>query len=210
VPQDLVSDHDPNFSTLKLKLGEDEVVLLLRKEHVPSLSSYLNRLENRSLDPSSVEVKPSPTGGLGLFATKDFLPGDLVLSERPMVSELSHCRSSSGTDRFAYHIGLWQLVSDKLSTDLLSADALYKKIVDRCLSPFNKARFMSLAASHPTILRVSNVVGNIGKSVSIVTTNSYDIFLDLMLDREETGAGDDTLMYYLSFSFTLISCAANR
>jgi hypothetical protein len=95
VPEDLIKHHNPRFSTLKITLGEDEVVLLLPKDCVQSVSSDLNRLENRSLDTSPAEVKPSATGGLGLFATKDFLPGDLVLSERPMVSALSDGRGSS-------------------------------------------------------------------------------------------------------------------
>jgi hypothetical protein len=87
--EDYTSDLTPKFRTFKLTLGEDEVVLWLRKNRdtLKSLHADLNRLENRSLDPSSVEVKPSATGGLGLFATKDFLPGNVVLAERPMVSE---------------------------------------------------------------------------------------------------------------------------
>jgi hypothetical protein len=48
---------------------------------------FLDGLEKRSLDtPMCVEVKPSSLGGLGLFTTKNCLPGDLLLSERPMVS----------------------------------------------------------------------------------------------------------------------------
>jgi hypothetical protein len=89
LPKGLATGHTPGYSPFKVKLGGDEVVLVLHKNH--SLRKTLGRLENRSLDASSVEVKLSATGGLGLFATKDFLPGDLVLSERPMVSAL-RCR----------------------------------------------------------------------------------------------------------------------
>jgi hypothetical protein len=84
IPEDLIRDQFPNFSTFKLNFGEDEVVFLLRKDQ--SLRDALNRVEKRSLEPSSVEVKRSPLGGLGLFATRDFMPGELVLSERPLVS----------------------------------------------------------------------------------------------------------------------------
>jgi hypothetical protein len=69
----------------KLNLGEDEVIFVLRKED--DLRIYLDSLEKRSLDtPMCVEVRPSPLGRLGLFTTKDCLPGDLLFSERPMVS----------------------------------------------------------------------------------------------------------------------------
>jgi hypothetical protein len=85
VPEDLVKYHNPQISTFKITLGEDEIVFVLREDQ--SLRTDLNRLENRSLDPSPfVEIKSSPMGGLGLFATKDFIPGELILSERPMVS----------------------------------------------------------------------------------------------------------------------------
>jgi hypothetical protein len=74
---------------LKLEFGEDEVLFLLRKND--SLRTYLDGLERRSLDtPTFVEVKQSPLGGLGLFTTKDCSPGDLLLSERPMVSALTY------------------------------------------------------------------------------------------------------------------------
>jgi hypothetical protein len=74
----------------KLQFGEDEVLFLLEKDD--DLRTYLDGVEKRSLDtPISVEVKTSPLGGLGLFTTKDCLPGDLLLSERPMVSTITSC-----------------------------------------------------------------------------------------------------------------------
>jgi hypothetical protein len=75
---------------LKLKFGEDEVLFLLNKDD--DLRTYLNGLEKRPLDtPSFVEVRRSPIHGLGVFTTKDCLPGDLLFSERPMVSMISSC-----------------------------------------------------------------------------------------------------------------------
>jgi hypothetical protein len=71
----------------KFELGEDEVLFFLKKGG--DLPIFLESLEKRSLDtPACVEVRPSPLGGLGLFTTKDCLPGDLLLSERPMVSTI--------------------------------------------------------------------------------------------------------------------------
>jgi hypothetical protein len=58
--------------------------------------AILDKLENRSLDvPAFVEVKLSSTEGLGVFATKDCSPGDLILSERPLVSAKS---------RYGFHL----------------------------------------------------------------------------------------------------------
>jgi hypothetical protein len=69
----------------KVEFGEDEVLFLLKKDD--DFRTFLDGLEKRSLDTQTcVEVRPSPLGGLGLFTTKDCSPGDLLLSERPMVS----------------------------------------------------------------------------------------------------------------------------
>jgi hypothetical protein len=81
-------------------------VLVLHKDH--SLRKTLRRLEKCSVpvEPTSVEVRPSATHGLGLFATKDFLPGDLVLSERPMVSAMSfNWHVKVETNCFANEVG---------------------------------------------------------------------------------------------------------
>jgi hypothetical protein len=64
-----------------INFGEDEVLFLLEKDD--DLRTHIDSLEKRSLDtPTCVEVRPSPIGGLGLFTTKDCLPGDLLISER--------------------------------------------------------------------------------------------------------------------------------
>jgi hypothetical protein len=77
------------YSTFQLKLGEDDVVCIFLKED-EHFRAILDKLENRSLDvPAFVEVKPSSTEGLGVFATKDCSPGDLILSERPLVGAIS-------------------------------------------------------------------------------------------------------------------------
>jgi hypothetical protein len=71
---------------LRLKFGKDEVLFLLKKDD--DFHKYLigNDVDKRLLDaPTCVEVRPSPLGGLGLFTTKDCLPGELLFSERPMV-----------------------------------------------------------------------------------------------------------------------------
>jgi hypothetical protein len=75
---------------LKLKFGKDEVLFLLQKND--NLRTFLDGLKKRPLNtPSCVEVRPSPLGGLGLFTTRDCSPGDLLLSERPMVSTVISC-----------------------------------------------------------------------------------------------------------------------
>jgi hypothetical protein len=69
----------------KFVFGDDQVLFMLKADD--DVLPLLGGLEKRSLDtPTCVEVKQSPLGGLGLFTTKDCSPGDLLLSERPMVS----------------------------------------------------------------------------------------------------------------------------
>jgi hypothetical protein len=76
----------------KVKFGDDEVLLMLRKNDDSGFRTFVDGLEKRSLDtPTCVEVRPSPLGGLGLFTTKDCLPGDLLLAERPMASTVTSC-----------------------------------------------------------------------------------------------------------------------
>jgi hypothetical protein len=81
-------DYNPEYSPMRLRLGVDELVFVLRNDD--SLRATFQAVENRSLDKPSepfVEPRPSPLHGLGLFATKDLQPGDLLFSERPLVSE---------------------------------------------------------------------------------------------------------------------------
>jgi hypothetical protein len=92
-PKELVDVQAPGYIPFKLHLGDDETVFVLPKNG--PLHKALERLEWYSLATrrlmathSFVEVKPSPIGGLGLFATKDFVPGDVIISERPLVSAL--------------------------------------------------------------------------------------------------------------------------
>jgi hypothetical protein len=74
-----------NRYPFKVSFGGDEVLFLLRKHD--DFRSFVDNLEKRSLGtPTCVEVRPSPLGGLGLFTTKDCSPGELLLSERPIVS----------------------------------------------------------------------------------------------------------------------------
>jgi hypothetical protein len=73
---------------LKAEFGKDEVLFMLMRDD--DFCSFVNGLEKRSLDTTTcVEVRRSPFGGLGLFTTKDCSPGDLLLSERPMVSTVA-------------------------------------------------------------------------------------------------------------------------
>jgi hypothetical protein len=79
---------------LKLKFGreqKEDVLFLLSKDDDSRFRTFLDGLEKRPLDTPCVELRPSPLGGLGLFTTKDCLPGDLLLSERPMVSTITFC-----------------------------------------------------------------------------------------------------------------------
>jgi hypothetical protein len=80
--------------------------------------------------------------------------------------------------------------------EVVSIDALYKKVVDGCLSPFNKARFMSLAGSHPQVLRLRK---GVGKIFNIVSTNSYGVCFDHMFDSrsnyQQATKEDDVLRY---------------
>jgi hypothetical protein len=92
-PRDLFH-KDSELHPLRLKFGKDEILFFLRKDD--DFRTYLIMIgndvepEKRSLDtPTCVEVRSSPTAGLGLFTTKDCLPGDLLISERPMVSTIS-------------------------------------------------------------------------------------------------------------------------
>jgi hypothetical protein len=86
-PRDLVY-KDSELDPWRLKFGEDEVLFLLKKDDDSRTYLTGNDVERSSLDtPTCVEVRPSPLGGLGLFTTKDCLPGDLLISERPMVSD---------------------------------------------------------------------------------------------------------------------------
>jgi hypothetical protein len=91
VPEGVLQDCDPIYAApFKIQLEDDEVVFVLRKERSDTLRPAFSRLEENPVklpgDPTSAEVRLSPIGGVGVFATKDFSPGDLVLSERPMVS----------------------------------------------------------------------------------------------------------------------------
>jgi hypothetical protein len=75
-----------------MNFGQDEVLFLLKKDDYLRMPQVLDGLEKCSLDtPSCVQIRPSPLGGLGLFTTKDCLPGELLISERPMVCTLSSC-----------------------------------------------------------------------------------------------------------------------
>jgi hypothetical protein len=81
-------DYNPEYSPMGLRLGKDEVVFVLRNDD--PLRATFQGLEKRPLDtPSFVEPRPSPLHGWGLFATKDLQPGDLVFSERPLVSAIN-------------------------------------------------------------------------------------------------------------------------
>jgi hypothetical protein len=83
---DLVYADSSERCPVNLKFGEDQVLFLLNKGD-DDFRLYLDGLEKRSLDtPFCVQVRPSPWDGLGLFTTKDCLPGDLLFSERPLVS----------------------------------------------------------------------------------------------------------------------------
>jgi hypothetical protein len=80
-----INKYAPGHSVHKFKFGGDSVVFLL-KDGDPFLN-VLRAVEDRPLDtPNFVEVRPSPIHGLGLFTTKDCSPGDLLLTERLLVS----------------------------------------------------------------------------------------------------------------------------
>jgi hypothetical protein len=80
-----INKYAPGHSVHKFKFGGDSVVFLL-KDGDPFLK-LLRAVEDRPLDmPNFVEVRPSPIDGLGLFTTKDCSPGDLLLTERLLVS----------------------------------------------------------------------------------------------------------------------------
>jgi hypothetical protein len=80
------------------------------------------------------------------------------------------------------------------------------RIVDKCLSPSNKARFLSLAASHPNVPRLPN--GLDAKMSNIVSTNSYAELIENMFDSLEndfeTGSDDYLMLVYSSFSFKFV------
>jgi hypothetical protein len=83
---------------LKLKCGEDEILFLLKNLR-GRFRTFVDGMDTRPLDtPTCVEVRPSPFHGLGVFTTKDCLPGDLLFSERPMVSTLASCITVKRTD----------------------------------------------------------------------------------------------------------------
>jgi hypothetical protein len=96
VPEGLrvADDQAPGYTVFKLRFGDDETIFLLQKEDplLKALQKFLSYplATKRSLvtESSFVEVKFSPTNGLGVFAAKDFVPGDLIISEHPMVSAL--------------------------------------------------------------------------------------------------------------------------
>jgi hypothetical protein len=88
IPARAIVDYPPEYCTFELKIGEDDVIGIFREFDI--FRAILDKIENRSLDvPAFVEVRPSSTEGLGVFATKDCSPGDLILSERPLVSAIS-------------------------------------------------------------------------------------------------------------------------
>jgi hypothetical protein len=96
MPRQLDLQHSERHP-LKLKFGNDEVLFLLQKNDY--LRTFLDGLKKCPLNtPLCVEVRPSPLGGLGLFTTKDCSPGDLLLSERPMVSTISSCITDPRTN----------------------------------------------------------------------------------------------------------------
>jgi hypothetical protein len=80
-----INKYAPDHSVHKFKFGGDSAVFLL-KDGEPFLKD-LRAVEDRPLDAQNfVEVRPSPIHGLGLFTTKDCSPGDLLLTERLLVS----------------------------------------------------------------------------------------------------------------------------
>jgi hypothetical protein len=145
-PEDLVYIDGSLRYPVKVKLGEDELLFLLKKDD--ELRTYLDGLEKRSLDtPTFIEVRPSPLGGLGLFTTKDCLPGDLLLSERPMVSAILNHHSIGRIDMLQSQV---LLADDGPSPGEINVfESFMETVTERCLSRINKARFMSLAASIP-------------------------------------------------------------
>jgi hypothetical protein len=148
---DLVYDDNTKRYPLKVKLGEDEVLFLLKKEDVPKFRIYLDDLAREpSLGtPKCVEVRPSPLGEtVGLFTTKDCLPGDLLFSERPMVSAISSCIIEQ-IKNASFQVVLPNDENVKLKTrwKVYLLEPFLQTVTERCLSPINKARFMSLSAS---------------------------------------------------------------
>jgi hypothetical protein len=88
-------DVEHGVDSVKLSLGDDQVAFVLPPED-PSRRYLYDGIDKRSLDTPNCEVKPSPLGGLGLFATKRCVFGDLLFSERPMLNEIClklKCRS---------------------------------------------------------------------------------------------------------------------
>jgi hypothetical protein len=88
--ENFFDDYDPEYSPMRLRLGRNEVILVLLNND--PLRATFQAVEKRSLDtPSFVDVLPSPTHGYGVFATKDIQPGELLFSERPLVSAIKFC-----------------------------------------------------------------------------------------------------------------------
>jgi hypothetical protein len=195
----LVDDNGPKYVPFKLQLGNDETVYVLRPND--SVHKVLKILENLPLHEkcsmatqSFVEIKPShmaqgPSGS-GLFVTKDVLPGELIISERPMVSH------------YIFHGLALSALLDWLASQLVSdhvcqkdetghsdeaALALHDELIDQCLSPTDKARFLSLPTKHPKLRQTCN----------ILRTNGHIITFD-------SNRLDSPLLWYWHFRFAVL------
>jgi hypothetical protein len=76
---------------------------------------------------------------------------------------------------------------------------LYQNIVDRCFSPINRARFMSLSASN-----LKPVLKNVHRSINIVASNAIGIRLDIpqlrpMLLPDPDSNNEETQLRYRRF-----------
>jgi hypothetical protein len=85
---------------------------------------------------------------------------------------------------------------DRVQLQLI--DSLYKKVVDRCLSPFNKARFMPITATQPG---VPMLPPGYCTTYLIVGRNSYMIPESIMIDSHSNDDNKDPTLGYSSFLF---------
>lgn len=88
------------------------------------------------------EVRDAPGKGLGVYATCDMYPGDLIWAERPLIVTINAIIPPKGT-----HIGDHHTVAQGNALRLYAGERTVEAIVGR-LTPERRAKFMSLANSH--------------------------------------------------------------
>jgi hypothetical protein len=146
--EDLDANYIEDYSAYSLKFeGEDDVVFVTEKDDPFCVHFAGIKKRSRPLDtPMSVEFKSGPRNRPGVYAAKDCSPGEVMFSERPLVSKPSF----RIVERLLCLVWDGQFLIDSDIYYSLGPKELHenilKDIIDQNFAPINKARLMSLPA----------------------------------------------------------------